>query len=82
MSASGEVSGKSCSFRLDGDVPVGDVTYTNPDDLRITGASLTVSGPQGAGCAPAGVHSGDTFTLTADYTVTSPTGGIVIQPGP
>ena len=80
-SMSGDVSGKTCSFTLAGDVPEGDATYTNPNALRITGASLAVSGVSGTGCGTAGVHNGDTFTLTADYTVTSSTGGIVLQPG-
>jgi hypothetical protein len=79
---SGNVSGKICAFQLTGNVPLGDATYTNPNGLRIAGASLAVSSASGAGCGAAGVDDGDTFTLTADYTVTSPTGGIVLQPGP
>jgi hypothetical protein len=80
-SVSGNLSGKTCAFRLSGSVPAGDATYTNPNGLRITGASLAVSSVSGAGCGTAGVQDGDTFTLTADYTVISPTGGIVLQPG-
>jgi hypothetical protein len=81
-SMSGDISGKTCAFMLTGSVTEGDATYINPNKLRITGASLAVSGVSGAGCATVGVDNGDTFTLTADYTVTSPTGGIVLQPGP
>lgn len=76
----GTISGQTCKFHLNSGVPstTGDAIFTNPDQLQIKGASLTVSGVSGAGCGTAGVHNGDTFTLSATYTTTATT----MLPGP
>jgi hypothetical protein len=72
----GTISGKSCTLRLSGTVPAGGLTYTNPDTLKITTASLTVSNVSGAACGTAGVHDGDAVTWSASYHVNS----LVIDP--
>lgn len=82
IAVSGDVSGKSCDFHLTGRIPAGSAIYTNPNSLRITGASLAVAGTSGTGCGTAGISDGDVVTLTAPYQVTSSTGGMVISPGP
>lgn len=82
IAVTGDVSGKTCDFQLTGRIPAGSAIYTNPNDLRITGASLAVARTSGAGCGTAGISNGDAVTLTAPYQVTSSTGGMVISPGP
>jgi hypothetical protein len=72
----GTISGKSCTFLLSGTVPSGGLTYTNPDTLKITTASLTVSNVSGAACGTVGVHDGDAVTWSASYHVNS----LVIDP--
>jgi hypothetical protein len=65
---SGSISGKSCKFQLSGTVPSGDLTFTNPDTLNITSASLTVGSVSGAACGTVDVRNGDTVTLSALFT--------------
>lgn len=76
--ASGSDLGLSCSFTATGSVPSGDATFTNPGTLKITGASLTLSGVSGSACGLAGLSNGKTATFKATYTVTSPSGGITV----
>jgi len=83
VNVSSDISGQTCKFRLagrpsDGSTLVPDAIFTNPDQLNVTGASLAVSGVSGAGCGAAGVHDGDRFTLSAQYS----TSNLTIESGP
>lgn len=71
----------SCAFDLSGSIPAGDLTFTNPSTLTITSADLTVLGAS-SGCPEDGVSNNDTVTFSGDYTITSPSAGITIIPGP
>lgn len=71
----------SCAFDLSGSVPADDLTFTNPSTLTITSADLTVLGAS-SGCPEDGVSNNDTVTFSGDYTITSPSAGITIIPGP
>lgn len=81
-SVSGSVFGSPCSFDVTGNIPDGDVAYTNSTGpLAVsdtTPQGLTLTHVTGSGCSLVGISEGDTSFFTASYTLTSPAGGITV----